>query len=251
MMILPSQLDDDEVQAVLKKRRAAGAHIILDNGVSEFKVPLESPVLLSLIQEAEPNELVLPDYLGDSVRTVQSVTSTARWFREHGYTGRLMAVPQGSDPTGYLDCIYAYLADPHIDAIGLSKYFPKFTGQPRADLVEAIHTTGLHRRRSVDWHLLGICEPLGTLSELAANHPWLRGIDTCYPVLASMMGINIVLDSNIVTSPDDFFDAAPDAYWPAEGARPFNLADLYRLLQDNLNAFHLACLGHSITGRRQ
>jgi hypothetical protein len=237
LMALPTQARVASYSYDLQRARERNnSYLMLDNGVSELKRPIRLDELCAITQQLEPDEVILPDYLGDDVATKVESNSAAKILRALGYEGKLMGVPQGQTMEDYLTVIEYFLTHFDISTIGLSKYFPSFANRPREDLLYMIEGRGLlERRQDVEWHLLGLCENLGELTAIARRYPWLRGIDTCYPVLASMQGIQIVLEpSNIVTSPEGFETATADAYG-------FDENRVWNLLPANITHFKKVC----------
>lgn len=216
-----------------------GAFIILDNGLSEYKEPLDVRTLESVIDRMSPSEVVLPDFLEDKERTCRAARANIQELRTW-YAGRLMAVPQGTTVQDYLDCIYEFISMKEIGTIGISKYFPEITGEPRRTLLQLVRDRSLHKRRSIDWHLLGLAETPKELSNLALDFPWIRGIDTCYPVLAAMNGMKLSADSEVITSPEGYELSTPWLYWPREGV-PVDLLPFY--LGHNVEFFTGVCRG--------
>lgn len=232
-----------------KARRAAGSYVMMDNGVSEFKEPLTREALLSIAYELRPTELILPDYLGDAGGTLMSVEDHLEWLKTQNTFGMVyMGVAQGLTLKEYTFCVKV-LNDVGVKAVGLSKYFTRNTGEPRVALIEEVERLRRSRlvREDLEFHLLGLSpeEHLDTLADYARMYPWLRGIDTCYPILAAMMGKNITEDTEHVTSPEGFETADKYAYWPPSDERDTSgiITEVYNLLRINLRAFSRACEG--------
>ncbi len=239
LMALPSMVDADAGYAELYSNLSRnGAWVILDNGVSENKRPLAVDKFKAYIGLLIPSEIILPDYLGDAEST------RAAAFVCYEGVQRLMAVPQGKTLDEYVDCAFYFAGLPQIGTIGVSKYLPRFCGATRREFLERIRDAGLHNRTSLQWHLLGLTESLRELADLAMDFPWIRGIDTCYPVLASMMGKSIINDREIVTSPKGFERAGPYEYWPENQ----QTETLWELLHSNLTYFALAARGRQFNG---
>ncbi len=241
LMALPAMADDPDYVALYKKLRQNDAYVMLDNGLSEDKEPRDAEDLLEVIDRLLPSEVILPDYLRDGPRTVRASKATLDYLRVQGrYYGSFMAVPHGMNLAEYMACIYDLLAIREVQCIGLSKYFPQSTGLPRRALLNSIAGDGLQHRQ-IKWHLLGVCESVEEIRQIALDFPWLRGIDTCYPVLASMMCIDITANPKIVTSPKGFFRAGTHEYWPRKAPPDM----MYDLLRYNLKAFDNACHGRA------
>ena len=237
LMALPTQAANAEYSYDISRARERNSSwLMLDNGVSELKRPLTVEELTPCIQQLDPSEIVLPDHLGDKAKTLKSSLEASLQLRTLGYAGRLMGVPQGETMEEYLDCITVFQRSFEIATIGLSKYFPVHADRSREDLLYMIEGRGLLEvRRDMQWHLLGLCEGLSQLKAIARRYTWLRGIDTCYPVLASMKGIEILLEPDqIVTSPKGFETAKADAYGFSENT-------VWNLLPRNLAAFKKIC----------
>lgn len=237
LMALPTQaVEATYSYDLLRARERNGSFLMLDNGVSELKRPMRLEELTPFIQQLEPSEVILPDHLGNRDTTLYDSIEAAKMLRSLGYENRLMGVPQGKTMEEYLDCISVFQKNFEISTIGLSKYFPIHAGRQREDLLYMIEGRGLLEvRQDMQWHLLGLCENLSQLKAIARRYTWLRGIDTCFPVLASMKGIEIALEpDHIVTSPEGFETAEATDYG-------FNETTVWDLLGRNLTVFKRIC----------
>jgi hypothetical protein len=250
-MALPSMYRTDQrnggqyqYASRMRTAKAAGAYVILDNGVSEYKYPLKGRKLMEVVRAIQPSELVLPDYLGDPAATVLGAYDGLNYFEHHmdpELLPNFMAVAQGQSLSEYVDCIRSLATTDGISCIGLSKYFTENTHCPRSVLLEEVHKlveVGLIPSE-MKFHLLGISgeESVDIIADYAMSYIWLRGIDTCWPVLMAMKGLSITTPgAPIHTSPEGFEEAAVVEYHVFA-------KEVYDLLRHNLKAFKYACMG--------
>ena len=93
-----------------------GRWVLLDNGIFEEGVPMDSDKYADYIVNLQPNEYVVPDALEDADTTMSNFD---KWIRDFGdIPGRRIGVAQGSTLKEFIEC-YKYMAD-KADKIAIS-----------------------------------------------------------------------------------------------------------------------------------
>jgi len=176
-----------------KERSKAGDYVILDNGAVEKggrSVPLKNIVLAAVL--CKPSLVVLPDFLFDSLRTLDELENALRSpafrFLKKVHPGvKLCAVVQGVDESDWLEC-FDILNDRNngIDVLGI----PKITGQFFGSRLEALKR--ISRRVKKPCHLFGVWWQ-STLEELRqeAQFHFVQGVDTPKPVRLAAHGLSL------------------------------------------------------------
>lgn len=163
---------------------------ILDNGAYENSQPEPIKVLVDKAEMIGANEIVLPDVFKDMDHTMTYTLDALCYLQHENLMGKykLMAVPQGKNPTEYIKCLRFFCNMPEIDVIGLSFIVIKdaFKGSTGIDEVMAnrILVTNIidfwEKRPKKEFHLLG----MGNCMELniQKRYDWIRGADssTCF-----------------------------------------------------------------------
>lgn len=206
------------------QRAQAGDFVILDNSAHELGSSGDWRELISLAEEMEVSEVVLPDRLFFGDDTYNQSREAIKGLRFHSLETRTMGVPQGRTPQEFSKCL-SKLLDLGIDTVGISKDFEVWPGGIRA-LVEEVCTED----DDVQVHLLGWGRDLKQLY-LIGSCPWLkhriRGVDSAKPAVFAAAGISLP------SSPW----ASPPVY-PTRQKNFFDLKDVdEELLSRNLSIF--------------
>ena len=153
---------------VLEKAYPVNAYlpsILLDNSMYELKdQPLEIEQLVEAAKRCRPQSVIAPDWMNDSVRTLQAAADM-----KGIYPGSVGGVVQGADPQERIECFYTLQKE------GFSPIcFPFRT--PRNETIGALLLQGAFK--SGEWyHLLGLQD----LSELSWRPPGVWSVDTAKP----------------------------------------------------------------------
>ena len=236
-------------------------HTILDNGADELGEGLYGEELYSLAEEIRPNELILPDVLGDANKTMdRSLEYWENWIqREDGHKSQLMGVVQGLTFEEWIRCYDYFSAWEAIDTIGVI-YDVEFdipgsdtSGQTsktqqwslrRPQLIQWLHR---HRDVSKPMHLLGT----SNLWELAylrdhCPHMRVRSCDTTAPFAAA--------SADVLWSGDQFvekdwsrLDFSVSWDLKAERIAQLNLYDFITACGDTAAAMRLGAVVGDIT----
>jgi hypothetical protein len=178
------------------ERVEKGEYVILDNSAHENGIGEGPGKLLLQALTLMPHELVVPDALDDSRRTVQfSHNAVQSWYGSDGrmqnVNPRLMYVPQGKDPDDWLRCLVELLMlhETACDlgaksefTIGISKDCGRWEGGLQ-DLLNRARIDLSDPRCEV--HLLGSGHDYWTAGELGKRFR-IRSVDTAKPFVWAM-----------------------------------------------------------------
>lgn len=187
--------------------------ITLDNGTAEHSLVTED-VLLDIVSELRPSEVIAPDVLFDKDQTISNLQVFAKRMKNRGclnYTS-ILGCPQGSTKEEWLECYETMLNDQYVTTIGMSKIaIPKcwnnatgdtMIAKSRQECIQYLKNNFLLRK---PLHLLG----MGEFTEYLYyyNVPNIRSSDSCYAMLAAMNGISFK-EGNTSRVPTDnsYFD---------------------------------------------
>lgn len=112
-------LEDDNYSRWSKEQRNLGRSLILDNSASYFGRALDNDSLMNCINMINPNEVVLPDVLGNFDETIKRSLKFLNQIKNIGNL-KIMAVPQGDSLEEYIECYNIFSSDDRIKVIGLS-----------------------------------------------------------------------------------------------------------------------------------
>jgi hypothetical protein len=185
------------------ERRERGEYIILDNSAHENGIGEGAGKLLLQTLTLLPQEVVVPDALDDSRKTLDfGYKAVSSWYgsdnRMQTVNPRLMYVPQGVHADDWLSCLSALLnlhkaavqhgAQPDC-TIGISKDYGHWPGGLRELLRRA---RGLLAGHNIEVHLLGSGHDYWTASELAKEFR-IRSVDTAKPFVWALNGMRMHL----------------------------------------------------------
>lgn len=136
---------------------ADGNYRILDSGVFELgRLPTGRDYARRIV-EISPDEIVAPDIVHDSRRTLELTDEFARRYASEFDGIKIQGVVQASSINGAIDCYRALVENPLIDVIGLpSRMGFEYKGRRvgRRDLVKVLLDRGLLGDKEI--HLLGL-----------------------------------------------------------------------------------------------
>jgi hypothetical protein len=174
--------------------------VILDNGAYEDS-NIDPIAILSVANAIVPDEVVLPDVLGDLYWTLY-LTSQAlgEWPRELNPSIHFMGVPQGKDLKEWRGCCRTMI-EMGVHTIGVAIRYEAWPGG-RSTLIDMIRGFST----DIDIHLLGWDGDLIKLSHYAQRGD-IRGIDTAKPIYYAAAGQNLIrVNGSRPTRPKDYFD---------------------------------------------
>lgn len=158
--------------------------VIMDNGAAEGAM-LPDGQILAVAMRLEPDVIVCPDHLGDSVKTIEAVQRFRRTcipFTDWDY----YAVAQGSSTKEVIECAKKLLEMPWLSGICLPRLMLKFDRGSRIYAAERLGSfigdRALHCLGSGVW-----TKEVSILADIE----WVTGIDTSSPVAMGMQGQDI------------------------------------------------------------
>lgn len=200
-------------QKFLELRKDPNNFITLDNSCAEKELVSED-VLINIVKELRPNEVIAPDVLFNKEQTLANLDSFIKRMRNEQLLQhtKIFGCPQGNTKDEWLDCYKSMMNNLDVSVIGLSKI-----AVPRCWMNEHSEDVGImeSRRECVKFlvdnflmqkpiHLLGMGNP--TEYE-AYSHKNIRSTDSCYTVLAAWNGIDFSAgDYTRVPTTNDFYE---------------------------------------------
>lgn len=197
------------------RKKNPNAFITLDNGAAEESLVTED-VLIEVVKELKPTEVISPDVLFDGYQTMLNFRSFVSKMKDLSLFGTtwIFACPQGKTRETWIECYYNMLVSPFVKCIGLSKIaVPKCWNDATGDVM-----IGLSRNQCVEelrkqnlllkpLHLLGMGEHTEFDYYLKNKIPNIRSSDSCYTVLAAMHGIDFSKgDVTRIPTTNSYFD---------------------------------------------
>lgn len=203
-----------------EERRQAGDYLILDNSAHENGLGEGPGKLLLQVQTLMPQEVVVPDCLEDSERTIllasQAIDS---WYGSGGrmqtVNPQLMYVPQGESPQNWHACLEALLYTHYratqrgaqkVCTIGISKDYTMWEGGIRKLIYDA---RTLLFQNWVQVHLLGSGHDFWAAAALG-NEFRIRSVDTAKPFVWAMHSLKMYVEdfclpASLPSRPRDYF----------------------------------------------
>jgi hypothetical protein len=193
-------LDKDYKETFLRLRKERpDAFITLDNSAAEESLVTED-VLLSIVEELKPNEVIAPDVLFDKQQTLANLKTFCEKMKAKGFLKHtnIFACPQGNTTQEWLECYFEMASNPLVSVIGLSKIaVPKCWLNLTGDLAIGIsRNMCVQELKNRGWlgmepiHLLGMGEHNEFDFYLENNTGSIRSSDSCYTVLAAINDIS-------------------------------------------------------------
>jgi hypothetical protein len=172
-----------------QQRVAEGKFVLMDNGAAEnAQVSLDD--LLDKIDIIKPTEVVLPDVLLDTDKTLAQYQVALHAIKKRfGDSVRVMAVPQGKNLYLWARCAKEFIDNPLVDSIGVSKFLLNATQNMNAR-VRAVELIKNMATRSVDIHILGCGDNPVEIGYIASLYD-IRGCDSAAAYVYSKAGLVI------------------------------------------------------------
>lgn len=111
---------DENYRNFYKKQVEKGAFVLLDNGAAEHD-QMTLDIMWSVIEQINPTEVILNDCLMDANATIQSSIKALEFYKQKGYKGQFMFVPQGRTFEDWCHC-FDMMNLNDISTIGVSKF---------------------------------------------------------------------------------------------------------------------------------
>ena len=197
------------------RKNKPDAFILLDNGAAEHSLVTEE-VLLNVVKELQPNEVIAPDVLFDMEQTLVNFYSFIRKMNSLRLTDKtgIFACPQGSTKAEWLECYYKMVTTKEVTCIGLSKIaVPKCWNNATGDTQiaksrnECVNLLNERGWLTKPVHFLGMGEH-DEFGYYLNNHiPNIRSSDSCYTILAAINGIDFEQgDTTRIPTTNAYFD---------------------------------------------
>lgn len=198
------------------RKTKPNAFILLDNGAAEHSLVTED-ILIEVVSELRPNEVIAPDVLFNKKQTLKNLESfiTKLLKTDFGYNINVFGCPQGSTKKEWYDCYLEMCLNPFVKTIGLSKIaVPKcWNGAENDELIavsrnQCVQELASNKLLSKPLHLLGMGEH--TEFDYYKNNrvSLIRSSDSCYTILAAMHGIDFEKgDLDRIPTTNAYFDA--------------------------------------------
>lgn len=180
------------------RKRSPKVWITLDNSAAEHSLVTEE-ILLNIVAELKPDEVIAPDVLFDKKKTLANFKSFVQKMHDKGLLSHtsIFACPQGATKEEWLECYQQMAENPFVHCIGLSKIaVPKCWNNAEWDTL-----IGVSRNQCIQElfskqmlvkpiHLLGMGEHDEFEFYLQNKIPNIRSCDSCYTILAAINNID-------------------------------------------------------------
>ena len=190
------------------------AFITMDCGAAEHSLVTEE-VLLEIVKELRPTEVIAPDVLFDTDQTLENFRSFVSKMKERQLLMNtwIFACPQGSTKEEWIECYKQMISEESVSCIGLSKIaVPKcwnnatgdtMIANSRNQCVQELIDNNLLQKPV---HLLGMGEHTEFDFYLENKISNIRSSDSCYTVLAAINGIRFAEgDTTRIPTTNDYF----------------------------------------------
>jgi hypothetical protein len=198
------------------RKSKPNAFITLDNSAAEHSLVTED-VLLHVVEELKPNEVIAPDVLFDKNSTLENFRSFVSKMKQRNLIQHtsIFACPQGSNIGEWLECYHKMVTHELVTCIGLSKiavprcwndaYNDSLIAISRNQCVEELKTRNILLKPV---HLLGMGEHTEFDYYKINKISNIRSSDSCYTILAAINGIDFS-EGNITRIPttNEYFNA--------------------------------------------
>lgn len=197
------------------KKLNPNAFVTMDCGAAEHSLVTEE-VLLDIVHELKPDEVIAPDVLFDQKQTLRNLYFFTVKMIDYKFINhtKIFGCPQGKTKEEWLECYNMMVYNPMVSTIGLSKIaVPKcwhnaendtLIAQSRTECVQHLHENNLLLK---PLHLLGMGEHYEYDFYLEHKTPNIRSSDSCYTILAAINGIDFSKGDNTrIPTTNDYFD---------------------------------------------
>jgi hypothetical protein len=197
------------------KKLNPNAFITMDCGAAEHSLVTEN-VLLDIVSDLKPDEVIAPDVLFDKEQTLKNLYYFAVKMIDYGFTKhtKIFGCPQGKTKEEWLEAYQMMMYNPIISTIGLSKIaVPKCWSNAENDKLIAKSRNECVRELSErGWltkplHLLGMGEHWEYDFYLNNKIPNIRSSDSCYTILAAINNISFENGDTRIPTTNAYFDA--------------------------------------------
>lgn len=157
--------------------------VILDNGAAELGEPLSVGRMQSAAITCRANVIVLPDIIGDSIKTISMGADAVRKYGALPDGMEFMAVAQGQSLEEIVACGKALLGlSPHVGFVAVPKHVTAKLGT-RQEVVRRLSKAASSAMFKI--HLLGFSDNIAD-DMASAAYPGVVGIDSAMPIWAGI-----------------------------------------------------------------
>lgn len=186
--------DEDYRSHFLHIRQRPNSFILLDNGAAEHSLVSEK-VLLDIVEELKPDEVIAPDVLNNYEETIYNLHSFIAGMQHKNLLQHtnIFFCPQGDNMEEWMKAYIHGLETPEVATIGLSKIAlphcmfkaknDQMIASSRKRTLVALDALGLIKK---PLHLLGAETPLEFAQDPAYSK--VRSTDSCLSVWSAMNG---------------------------------------------------------------
>ena len=177
-MALSHACENSEYMGFFADRVTEGKYVILDNSTVELGEPEDFGTYLRKAREMQVTEIILPDWLQDSPKTIEADREAMAEVKRIGWKGNVMAVPQGRTQAEWIQCCREMLLMGGITTIGISRRYMVMFGESRLMAVLAVTRLLMTINPSARIHLLGCSAAPEREIPPILNTGKLRGVDS-------------------------------------------------------------------------
>lgn len=181
--------------------------IILDSGVIELGMPMDFERLIEIGEDVGASEIALPDYLYDSIKTIESATKVCKEYCDQSRIKdfSFMGIVQGNCIGEWLNCFEQLASLDMITTLGIGIYSVKMAFSSvtkkqdclrnRLACVEILDKKNMIPKGK-KLHLLGLGEPRELLYQ--KEYPFINSCDTTRPIVYGLQGRRYTRDGLIM-----------------------------------------------------
>ncbi len=223
-MALVHLLKFNEYRRFFEDRADEGKYVILDNSTVELGEPWDMEDYLMEAMSIGAQEILLPDWLNESTRTLKEAERGLELIDRVGYNEDVMGVPQGRHMSEWIECLEAMMGM-GISSIGISRRYLDRFGESRLFACYVTKHMAFAMNVDVRIHLLGAGLPPEIEVAPCLQLPYVVGVDSSMPSYFAKAGRKLRPNAQ---RPDVERDLANDEY------------DV-PLLRDNIEWWRLLC----------
>ncbi len=169
-----------------KEAGQRGHFLIMDNGAAETGT-LTPNELIVAAEQINPDEIVLPDVLGNSSATIEASRNPV--MLDFVPPHKRAIVPQGSNIEEWLNCANIMVNMLDFATLCIPKHLERFEGG-RALILKMIGKLGWHREHHI--HMLGLWgDPYTEIRSWGEYASIIRGLDTAAPFAFAQQGLTL------------------------------------------------------------
>lgn len=162
---------DENYRNFYKRKVEEGCFVLMDNGAAESD-QMDLHTMWRMIEYINPTEVILSDSLLNCDETLSKSAQALKFYKEKGYKGQFMFVPQGKNFHEWTIC-YDMFDKKDISTIGVSKFVTSGWKDSRAR-----YNCCDYINKKMPIHLLGCHENINEVKEISESFNNIRSNDT-------------------------------------------------------------------------